>query len=126
MSVSLSVEFNLFFSHAVDRRVFGGDVVSQYTLLSVCGLHLTAHAGESPDPLRFYGPLSHHPLQNRILQITFLAHQTVGERTTFVPPRGFIFFGKLSMYWVPTGLYSEWHFCAQFRHFLWTPIDVRD
>lgn len=71
-------------SLVVDRRIFGGDVVSQYTLLSVRGLHFTAYAGESTDPLRFYGPLPHHPLQNRVLQITFLAHQTVGERTTCI------------------------------------------
>lgn len=78
-----NIQFHL--SLVVDCRIFGGDVVSQYTLLSVRGLHFTAYAGESTDPLRFYGPLPHHPLQNRVLQITFLAHQTVGERTTCIP-----------------------------------------
>jgi len=78
---SLDVQLNLFpFSLAVDRRVFGGVVVSQHPFLSVCGLHLAPYAGEPPHPLRLHAALPHQPLQNRLLQIPFLAHQTSGER----------------------------------------------
>lgn len=62
-----------------DRRVPGRVVVPQHPLLPVLGVHLRPHADQPPDPLRLHDALPHQPLQNLLLQISFLAPQAAGQ-----------------------------------------------
>lgn len=68
-------------SCAADCWFPGRVVVSQHPLLSLLAVHLHPHAGQPSHPLWLHGALPHQPLQDLLLQITFLAPQIAGRLT---------------------------------------------
>lgn len=66
---------------AADRWFPGCVVVSQHPLLSLLRVHLHPHADQPAHPLWLHVALPHQPLQDLLLQITFLAPQAAGQST---------------------------------------------
>lgn len=66
---------------AADCWFPGCVVVSQHPLLSLLGVHLPSHADQPSHPLRVHGAFPHQPLEDLLLQITFLAPQAPGQST---------------------------------------------
>lgn len=53
--------------------------MSQHPLLSLLRVHLPPHADQPSHPLWLHGAFPHQPLQDLLLQITFLAPQAAGQ-----------------------------------------------
>lgn len=66
---------------SADCRFPGCVVVSQHPLLSLLRVHLPSHADQPSCPLWVHGAFPHKPLEDLLLQITFLAPQAAGQST---------------------------------------------
>lgn len=67
-----------------DRWFHGRVVVSQHPLLSLLRVHIPPHADQPSHPLWLHGAFPHQPLQDLLLQITFLAPQAAGQSSSFI------------------------------------------
>lgn len=64
---------------AADCWFPGCVVVSQHPLLSLLRVHPPPHADQPSHPLWLHGAFPHQPLEDLLLQITFLAAQAAGQ-----------------------------------------------
>lgn len=80
--VSKVLPFNVsLFCFSADCWFPGCVVVSQHPLLSLLRVHLPPHADQPAHSLWLHGAVPHQPLQDLLLQITFLAPQAAGQST---------------------------------------------
>lgn len=72
----------VFFYLSVDCWFPGGFVVPEPAGMYIWSIHLHPYAGESTHLVRLHVAFSHQPYQNLILQVPFLAAQTIGKSQT--------------------------------------------